>query len=96
MGSRDTKGEPVQPRLQDRRQQRRLRGPPAGGRVADLGDDATRRGAPEVQYGRIPVRGPRVLWHSSDGLDGTVPGAEKAQKAQIRAAELSLSVVECR
>ena len=34
----------------------------------------------------------RVLWHSSDGLDGTVPGAEKAQKAQISRAELSLSV----
>ena len=32
----------------------------------------------------------------SDGLDGTVPGAEKAQKAQIRAAEVSLSVVGCR
>ena len=33
-----------------------------------------------------------MLWHSSDGLDGTVPGAEKAQKAQIRAAEVSLGV----
>ena len=34
----------------------------------------------------LPTRAPlvgRVLWHSSDGLGGTVPGAEKAQKARF-------------
>ena len=49
--------------------------------------------AASSQLADLPVANSRV--HTAEDSTAS-PGAEKAQKAQIRAAELSLSVVECR